>query len=130
MRELRSQGSPMQHARFVLRGARIWIKRALERRSPTRCARTLLRRHLNLEQRREFDHCGRFKVTGVSGSRYVIDLDGVESGTRAWCIESTRVVPRYDLMLMRKLLIDCDEQAFLRTAHGATMRYFRRARVD
>jgi hypothetical protein len=120
----------MRRVRQVLRRARVRIKRALERRSPTLRARTLLRRHLDLEQRREFDRHGRFNVSGVSGSRYVIDLRGVRAGPRIWCIQSTRVVPPYDLMLMRKLLIECDEQAFLATAHGSMLRHTHRARLD
>jgi hypothetical protein len=130
MPRLRNPRSPMRRARFVLRRARLWIKRALDRRSPTQRARTLLRRHLDLKQRREFDRCGRFKVIGVSGSRYVIDLHSVRSGPRIWCIQSTNVVPQYDLMLMRKLLIECDEQAFLATARSAMALHFRGARVD
>ena len=121
---------PMRRVRLVLRRARVRIRRALDSRSPTRRARTLLRRHLDLEQRREFDRHGRFKVSGASGSRYVIDLRSVRSGPRIWCIQSTRVVPPYDLMLMRKLLIECDEQAFLATAHGATLRPSHMARLD
>jgi hypothetical protein len=126
----RNHGSPRRRVRFVLRRARVRIRRALDRRSPTRSARTLLRRHLDLEQRREFDRHGRFKVSGASGSRYVIDLRSVRAGPHIWCIQSTRVVAPYDLMLMRKLLIECDEQAFLATARGAMLRHSHRAGLD
>ena len=129
MPEWLNHGSPMRRVRHVLRRAWVRVKRALERRSPTRRARTLLRRHLDLEQRREFDRHRRFNVSGASGSRYVIDLRGVRAEPRIWCIQSTRVVPPYDLMLMRKLLIECDEQAFLASAHGAMLRHFHGARL-
>lgn len=94
-------------------------------------ARGLLLEHLSLEEREDLLLKGRFVVTGSAGGRYVISGNGdVESlhGHRAlagYCVQWDRwlepgaeVPPLEDKILATKLLLESDEEEFLKIANA------------
>lgn len=90
-------------------------------------ASALLRNHLDETQRDEFERQGRFRLVAASGHRYRIKGSptfNVRDETLGvdYCIHFRSDpdcwrIPIEDLMLAQKLLLECDEPAFLRIAN-------------
>jgi hypothetical protein len=84
----------------------------------------LLQRNLSAEQARTLQEALYFTVQAQSGRRYRIAHDGVAYGLsrqsdtpiERFCLVPTTEVPRGDKVLALKLMIETNEQGFLRTA--------------
>lgn len=91
----------------------------------------LLRAHLTREQAEDLEKRGGFWVTSQLGNRYWVtrntavrfDENGV--AIQRYCIHAVdHRIPRADNALMRKLVLECNEELFLRTANpGAPGRH-------
>jgi hypothetical protein len=103
-----------------------WCARA----DAQRRARELLRSHLSDEQRDDYDRSRSFVVAVPSGRRYRISHAWAfnvrdEADRTEYCVQFRRglygrEIPIEDLMLGQKLLLECDEPRFLRTANKRT----------
>ena len=90
-----------------------------------RRARALLRAHLSPAQREELERWAAFSVVAQSGRRYRITSVAPfnvrdEAAGNDYCLQfgyESSGVPIEDLMLAEKLLLECDEAAFLATAN-------------
>jgi hypothetical protein len=81
-------------------------------------AETLLLEHLDSKQARDWKEAGLFGVVGSKGTLYEINRDSfVYCGARQYCLQSYGWVPGADACLARKLLIETDEDEFLRRAN-------------
>jgi len=89
-----------------------------------RRARELLLAHLDEQQRSELERENRFHL--IVGERtYRVrrgrqgNIDLIEQGrpTRRYCIHPAEFLPDYDNLLAQKLLLETDEQEFLRIAN-------------
>lgn len=89
-----------------------------------RRARIILQRHLTPAQRRSFRANSNFAVRGnLSGATYnITNLHAIrETDGHHFCLEVVDgAVPWDDVLLVRKLLIENDEQRFLDTANDLT----------
>lgn len=81
-----------------------------------------LRKHLTTRQKRSLKKDGNFEVIGQSGIRYVIDDTGISNvldtvtDTFYCVVFEHEDLPYGDVMLMQKLMLETDEQRFLRIA--------------
>lgn len=94
-------------------------RRLLAERASAR-AEELLLSCLDEEQRDQLAALDRFSVTAASGRVYWIErgyAGNVRSGGYRYCIHGPVDLPHADQMLMQKLLLETDEQGFLRTAN-------------
>lgn len=93
-------------------------------------ARALLLDVLTDEQREEFVATERFRVRGSKGGVYEVRCNSGVSGNvrgrphmggreRSYCIHPTNGVPRHDTYLAQKLLLEHDEDEFLRVANAS-----------
>lgn len=85
-------------------------------------AMDLLRSCLNQEQRDQLDALGRFSVTAPSGRLYWIEqgyAGNIYSEGWCYCIHMPSTLPYGDHMLAQKLMIETDEEGFLRTANAS-----------
>lgn len=81
-------------------------------------------RHLSPEQLQDFRAFGHFEARGQkTGRRYRINENGTSgviwlgsARRRSYCVVARWNLPRADVMLMQKMLIESDEDRFLRTA--------------
>ncbi len=101
--------------------------RKAEEAEAKRKARIVLEEHLNDEQRKQLADNAWFEVvtakatyrirTGWSGN-----VDRIVDGraTDRYCIHPSESVPHEDNMLAQKLLLEADEEAFLRIANRST----------
>lgn len=88
-------------------------------------AKKLLLYHLNPIQRAEMEARDEFFVQGQDGRTYLIlpeshgNVFRVEDGRRTmnFCLVAKTAIPVYDLMLMQKLLLEADIEAFFKTAN-------------
>ena len=82
----------------------------------------LLLRHLNEQQRAEYEHQSAFTVVAPSGNTYYLSRNEVvakiDNHIVRLCIQpcTRESIPAWDVVLARKLLIEADERAFLATA--------------
>lgn len=120
------QGEPMTNeaiaeALFRRRQKREKAERVLEK------AKKLLMSCLTPLQLREFKDHGEFHVLGKDGFHYLIEerfghnVFRVEEGERTWkfCLVTKEwSIPRFDLMLAQKLLLENDPEAFLEKANS------------
>lgn len=90
-------------------------------------ARQLLLSCLSPYERYEFEVFGEFHVLGKDGFHYVIEerfghnVFRVEDGERTWkycLVYENWSIPRYDLMLGQKLLLENDPDTFFETANA------------
>lgn len=92
-------------------------------------AATLLEQHLTRAQRQELAQYGRFTVIargsqrvyrvhrGRAGNVQLLDAQGRPVMGRTYCCHPAAAVPDEDTMLSQKLMIEHDEQEFLRLAN-------------
>lgn len=82
-------------------------------------AEALLRDHLDPRQAADYARVGAFVVRGGGGNKYMIHRDGRVFGNGLYlCIGSVDgYLPRADVVLGLKLLIEADEEGFLLTAN-------------
>jgi hypothetical protein len=97
-------------------------------------ARELLVAHLNRNQRQRFEAEKVFEVTGGSRKqRYLIYADGrvkridEQGPVESYCIhpsyaEPDHNIPIEDLILAKKLMLEFDEETFLKTANATRLR--------
>lgn len=93
-----------------------------ELREASRRAKELLISCLNAEQRAELEDREQFHVTAPSGRVYVIQwgyAGNVRSQGWRYCIHGPSDLPYADQMLMQKLLLETDEEKFLRVANAS-----------
>jgi hypothetical protein len=99
--------------------------REAEKRADQR-AKKLLLQCLTLEQKRDYARNKRFRVRSPSGTLYelrhgwagnVEELNAENKPVRRFCIHPDRTVPVADNLLAQKLLIECDEGRFRKTAN-------------
>ena len=96
-----------------------------ERRKATERARHLLERNLNADQQRTFARDWFIDVRASGGRVYRLAWCGAvgrlsedeKSLTAQYCILPTVAMPREDRLLALKLMLETDEEEFLRTAH-------------
>jgi hypothetical protein len=85
-----------------------------------RRARDLLLEHLNETQRDEWTQHRYFTITGSLGTQFRLSINGCVRLTdlHGFCLQVVgERVPEHDAILARKLLIESDEEQFLRTAN-------------
>jgi len=108
-----------EYENFALRAEHEWE-------SASEVAKGLLASHLSGDQLAEFEATGDFHAVSRAGRRYkirqetyssvsLVDERGVE--LERYCIHPTTSVPDCDAMLSQKLLVESDEETFLRTAN-------------
>jgi hypothetical protein len=96
-------------------------------------ARDLLLKHLRPEQRKQFEAQRSFEVIGQSGKRrYLIESNGLvkriddKGPVESYCIHPDfrehPQLPVPDLILAKKLMLECDEDRFLKTANATRLR--------
>jgi hypothetical protein len=82
----------------------------------------LLRSCMNDEQRDQLVRLGRFSVAAPSGRVYWIETGyagNVHSNGWTYCIHMRSDIPEGDQMLAQKLMIETDEEGFLRIANAS-----------
>ncbi len=78
---------------------------------------------MTASQRRDFGSKGGFWVTSQFRNRYwvtkytAVRFDDKGFALQRYCIHAVDPIPTEDNALMRKLLLECDEERFLRTAN-------------
>lgn len=96
-----------------------------------RVARDLLLENLSASQRARFENERVFEVVGGSRKhRYLIDHTGgvtridEQGSIESYCIHPSYAhrIPTPDLILAKKLMLECDEETFLRTANATRRR--------
>jgi hypothetical protein len=102
---------------------------ALRQRIAERKARTLLLAMLTDEQRADLERASGFKVhvgdrvyevaKGYAGNVYLLDEDGQR--VERYCIHGPSYLPDEDQMLAQKLMLETDEERFLRVANMTPM---------
>lgn len=117
------QAREAQHAEWVTQHA----KQVEESKAAEARAERLLVEHLSLAQRAAYEK-GRFFEVVAAKSRYRIYHDGGvrrlgEDGREvaSYCIHPDEAIPVGDLALAKKLLLETDEAAFLRTANATAL---------
>lgn len=89
-------------------------------------AEALLQQFLSPAQREQFARSSAFTVTAKSGRRYslrrgwagnVFLLDFHDRDVVRLCLHPETTIPRADLLIAQKMLLEADEDAFLRTAN-------------
>lgn len=96
------------------------LRRREEQEAAKARAEELLMGCLDEEQRHQLLTRGRFNVRSASGRLYVIErgyAGNVFSGQTRFCIHMDHRLPEADHMLAQKLLIETDEDSFLRIAN-------------
>ena len=98
-----------------------------KRRETSKRAKKLLLRHLDTAQRKQLRKKGHFDVRGSRGTVYRIAKDfpfnvrlaGPDKPSRVFfCVEADdKTLPKWDVMLGQKLLIEADEGEFLKVAN-------------
>jgi hypothetical protein len=85
-------------------------------------AADLLRAHLTPDQLQSYSMQDFFIVEGQSGQRYRLNRkDGIpwiEGTNRYLCVHCPRHIPLADALLTYKLMLECNEQAFLERANS------------
>jgi hypothetical protein len=98
-----------------------------ERKRSAKRAKKLLLHHLDADQRKQLRRRGHFDVTGSRGTVFRISssfpfnvrLAGFAKRSRVYfCTEAEdHAVPKWDVMLGQKLMIEADEGEFLKVAN-------------
>ena len=101
-------------------------------------AKVLLEECLSPAQKRAYRRWGIIPVVATSGKRYriekgsmgnVVEVENRKVVARFCCHPTMQggVVPDHDVMLAQKLMLEVDEEAFLKLANKTTMHQLRRA---
>jgi hypothetical protein len=95
-------------------------------------ATALLREHISAAQWRQLEEFGHFDAIGArTGRRYqirhgyagnIVGLDVAGRPDVQYCIHPDMRMPTEDVMLAQVLLIECNEELFLRTANATRVR--------
>ena len=102
----------------------------LQREAAARKAKELLREILDAKQREQFDKTEWFFVIGQSGKRYRVrhgwagNIDEVTEDdmvVASYCIHPQSRVPIEDSMLVQKLMLETDEDRFVKIANKTTL---------
>ena len=88
--------------------------------SASKRARQLLLENLDKKQKKDYTKNRQFKVIGSLGGKYTIthknQINVIDAAGNALCVVTRDLVPTEDLLLVQKLLIETDEDEFLRVA--------------
>lgn len=128
-RQLTEEERAEREAR-VAEGRRLQAEAAAAAKAASERALTLLLSALDEEQAAEYTEHQRFHVTATSGRRYcikhgrqhnvfLVDADG--RAVREYCGHVGESVPNEDNILAQKLLLEADEEAFIRVANARAM---------
>lgn len=102
-------------------------KEEAERKIAEQKARQLLLEHLSAEQRKEFERDRKFHVTSQMGHVYLIEFGWSRNVRRLdkkggrvlenYCIHPNIHTPVEDNLLVQKLMLECSEELFIKTAN-------------
>lgn len=116
--ESRESREIVEHQRAAIRLRQVEAEKARE--EALKKAEALLREYLSEEQIEELEKTGGFVVLGSSGKPYTIKRGyqgNVQNGRFRYCAHGPSNIPVPDQMLMQKLALETDEEAFLAVAN-------------